>query len=131
MSSELYPYLRRDLLNLILQTPGVASYKNFAYTHIGYYEIKIYDKFLYITFTETGLYIIIEAPERRIIPSKSIYHEDHYKFKRTDKIWLKDSWDSEELGDNTELLSLVDTPEFKAKYGFSFYALATRLINLR
>lgn len=130
MSNEIYPYLRSDLLKLILETPGVTSYKNFQYAHNGYYEVKIYDKFLYITFTETGLHIIIEAPESRIIPSQSYYHEDHYSFKPTDKIWLKNSWDSEELGNNTKILSLVDTPSFKNKYGFSFYTLSIRFKNL-
>lgn len=129
MSSELYPYLRSDLLNLILQTPGVTGYSNFAYPHAGYYEVRIHNKFLYIAFTETGLYIIIETPESRTVPSKSFYYENHYKFKKTDKIWLRDSWNSEELGNHTEILSSVDTPEFKEKYGYSFYSLVTRFKN--
>ncbi|MBP3596744.1 MAG: hypothetical protein J6J60_05030 [Clostridia bacterium] len=131
MGYELFPYLRKDLLDLILQTPAITGYNNFCCVHNSYYEIRTNNKFLYITFTETGLYIIIETPESRMIPSRSLYHENHYRFQYTDRIWLKDSLDSEELGNNTKLLSLVDTPEFKAKYGFSFYSLADRFKFLR
>ena len=126
MGTDLYPYLRKDLLDLVLQTPGVLGYTNFTHTHSSYYEVKFYDKYLYITFTSTGLYIVIEAPECRKIPSKSIYHENHFKFQPIDKIWLRDSLDSELLGNKTVILDMVDEPAFKNKYGYCFYDLAAR-----
>ena len=76
MQTIYYPYSNSDLLKLLFETPGVTILNNFRNTYNGYCEIKINNKFLYITFTETGLYIIIEAPERRIIASKSVYIED-------------------------------------------------------
>lgn len=128
MQTNYYPYSNRDLLKLLFETPGVTILNNFRNTYDGYCEIKINNKFLYITFTETGLYIIIEAPERRIIASKSIYIEDHYNFQATDKIWLKDSLNSENLGNQTHILNLINNPDFKAKYGFSQYTLRLRLL---
>ncbi len=123
---DLYPYFERDLYSLLLEIPHLKSFTKFP--PYSYYEIRIDDRYFYIAINDTGLYFVIECPERRSIPSKSQFYEDHFNFTPEDEIWEKKPFYSRKLGKETKILQKLNNESFKEKFGLCYYELKTRLL---
>lgn len=126
MDNILYSELRQNLLVLLVKNQNVKGIKNYQCDKRGFIEVKLQNSYLYITFTKTGLSIIIETPESRVINEAAAYFFN-YNFQPTDRIWIKNSIKTDPLENYTDILHFINQPDFKKKYGIPYDSLKARL----